>query len=408
MEQTRILYIDDDPANRSLIKHLLALHNLQVSEADTGLKGLAMARQNPPDLILMDVNMPGLDGHETTTRMRGLAELKEIPIIALTANKSEGERELALVAGCNGYISKPIDVDKFPQQISAYLNGYRDTITSDERQRYLDKYSQKLVEHLEAKVLELQESNLRLKKTDKIKSDFITLAAHELRTPISLVCGYAGLLQQSLSENIGLDRIGELSDKIYKAGHRLNDVVNDIINIALIEANEMRYAQQPVKLAEIIRLALSELNPLENGRALNIQIAENIKAMPTITGDAKMLKQAFWNILSNAIKFTPDGGSIWVEGQVSPNNLFISVRDTGIGLSPSDQQAIFEQFYTVGNVAYHSSSKTAFGGGGLGLGLPIAMGIIKAHGGRLWVESERCDPANCPGSTFYLLLPIRA
>ncbi len=415
MADIKVLYIDDDPSNRSLVRQLLSIHGFHVTEADTGLKGLAIARQEPPDLILMDINMPGLDGHETTTRMRSLSELKKTPIIALTATKDEGARQLALAAGCDGYIQKPIDIDKFPGQLLTYLEGYKDTITTDERQHYLDKYNQKLVEHLESKILELQEANARLRKTDKIKSDFITLAAHELRTPISLVYGYANLLQsvaqQFLVENSAINRIGELSSKIYNAVHRLNDVVNDIINIALIESKEIHFTRQPVRLSEIIQAALTELNPAKNGRLLGIHLAESINTLPLILGDKKMLQQAFWNILSNAIKFTPDGGMISVEGEVSSGNeVLISIKDTGIGVNSSDRQAIFEQFYTVGNVAYHSSSKTAFGGGGMGLGLPIALGIIKGHGGQLWVEDTPEGESNSidkQGSTFYVLLPIK-
>ena len=116
-----------------------------------GLKGLAMARSDLPNLILMDINMPGLDGHETTTRMRSIAALEMVPIVAVTARTATGERELALAAGCDGYITKPIDVDRFVHQVISYLEGHKDTMTTDERQRYLGQYSQKLVERLEGK-----------------------------------------------------------------------------------------------------------------------------------------------------------------------------------------------------------------------------------------------------------------
>lgn len=428
----KILYIDDDPINRSLINRLLTSYNFKVLEAQTGLEGITIARREMPDLILMDINMPGLDGHETTTRMRSLASLEKIPIVAVTARITTGERELALAAGCDGYIPKPIDVDTFPNRVMSYLNGYRETITPAQRERYLGQYSQKLVERLESKIVELEEANRRLQKTDKLKSDFITLTAHEFRTPITLVYGYARLLQATVREAAAQDvvqgTIGELSERICQSVQRLNEAVNDILNISLIEADEMHLNWQPINLAEIISLALNELNPTKNGRELNINI-EGLDALPPIMGDRERLQQVFWNLLSNAVKFTPDNGTIVVKGWIvdsfasavntesyaqpdfppPPTNqgVIVFVRDTGIGIDPSEQKAIFEHFYIVGNTDYHTSSKTAFGGGGMGLGLPIACGIIKAHGGRIWVESAGRDVEKNLGSTFYVLLPLR-
>jgi signal transduction histidine kinase len=432
--QKKILYIDDDPVNRSLINRLLTSYNFKVLEAQTGLEGIIIARKEMPDLILMDINMPGLDGHETTTRMRSLPSLEKIPIIAVTARTTRGERELALAAGCDGYIPKPIDVDNFPNQVMSYLEGYRETITSGEREHYLGQYSQKLVERLEAKIVELEEANRRLQKTDKLKSDFITLTAHEFRTPITLVYGYARLLQSTIRdshlEKLAGGMIGELTDKICQSVQRLNEAVNDILNISLIEADEMELEHQPVNLAKIIKAALQELNPVKNNRSLNITL-EDLDTLPPVMGDEERLQQAFWNILSNAVKFTPDGGSILIKGWVmnslsstsdellsSPldfhnpegrggRGVVVLIRDTGIGIDPSEQKEIFEHFYIVGNTDYHTSSKTAFGGGGMGLGLPIACGIIKAHGGRIWVESAGRNVEKNLGSTFYVLLPLK-
>jgi hypothetical protein len=363
--------------------------------------------------------------------MRGLPSLEDIPIIAVTARTTHGERELALAAGCDGYIPKPIDVDGFPTQVISYLEGYRETITSSEREHYLGQYSQKLVERLEAKIVELEEANRRLQKTDKLKSDFITLTAHEFRTPITLVYGYARLLQSTIKDaklkNLAGGMVGELTDKICQSVQRLNEAVNDILNISLIEADEMELEHQPVNLDQIIKAALEELNPAKNNRDLNITM-EDLDKLPLVMGDEERLQQAFWNILSNAIKFTPDGGSVLVKGwlmnslsaasnRVPPSADFdnpeegegvvVLVRDTGIGIDPSEQKEIFEHFYIVGNTDYHTSSKTAFGGGGMGLGLPIACGIIKAHSGRIWVESAGRNVEKNLGSTFYVLLPLK-
>jgi signal transduction histidine kinase len=421
----KVLYIDDDPVNRLLVNRLLTSFSFRVIEAETGIEGIKIARQEIPDLILMDINMPGLDGHETTTRMRTITGLEHTPIVAVTANMTAGDRALALAAGCDGYISKPIDVDKFPEQIMNYLEGRKDTISMAERQHYLGKYSQKLVERLEAKIIELEEANMRLQKVDKLKSDFITIAAHEFRTPITLVYGYSRLLQVAMSQQeLSRDQVGHLADKIYNSVHRLSEVVNDILNIALIEANQMRIEQIPVRVEDILKAALQELSPEKHNRNLQIRL-EDLDKLPSVVGDSERLQQVFWNILSNAIKFTPDGGSILIRGWVAyapgvshselgevtrapaeiEGSIIVMIQDTGIGIDPSEQKEIFNRFYMIEDTTYHSTSKTAFGGGGMGLGLPIAKGIIEAHGGRIWVESPGRNLQGCPGSTFYVLLP---
>lgn len=129
--------------------------------------------------------------------------------------------------------------------------------------------------------------------------------------------------------------------------------------------------------------------------------------LPLIEGDGNQLRLAFSNLLSNAIKFTPDGGHIYVVGRTVGNIVEVLVRDTGIGIPAEEQSRIFEQFYVLGSIEHHSTSKHAFQGGRLGLGLAVAKGIFEAHNGRISVESERRDLDNLPGSTFHIFLPIK-
>jgi signal transduction histidine kinase len=125
-------------------------------------------------------------------------------------------------------------------------------------------------------------------------------------------------------------------------------------------------------------------------------------------GDPERLYQAFYNIINNAIKYTPDGGRITIDGRELPGFVEVRVTDTGIGIAQENQLRIFEKFNRLGDIALHSSGKTKFKGGGPGLGLPISRGIIEAHGGALWVESEGYDETRCPGSTFHIIVPIRS
>jgi signal transduction histidine kinase len=316
-------------------------------------------------------------------------------------------------------------VDNFPHQVISYLDGQRDTMSGPERQHFLGQYSQKLVQRLEAKIIELEQANQKLQKVDKLKSDFITLAAHELRTPITLIYGYARLLQMTTMENCenapAAGSPGDLARRIFDSVHRLNETINDILNISLIESNQMYLVREPISLIQVINAAFRELNRTNPERLLTVGFDHSLTSLPTIIGDPQRLQQVFWNLFSNAIKFTPDGGSISVKGWIvaarpaevvqsfapaSEGGVVVAVADTGVGIDPADQANIFDRFYIVANTAYHSSSKTAFQGGGLGLGLSITRGIIQAHGGGIWVESPGHDSRHTPGSTFFVFLPL--
>ena len=117
----KILYIEDSPSNRLLVRRILVVEDYEVLEAEDGIIGIEIARQEHPDLILMDMNLPDVDGYEMTRRIRATPELADIPIVAMTANVMEGDREKTLAAGCVGYIPKPIDVDELPRQIAGFL-----------------------------------------------------------------------------------------------------------------------------------------------------------------------------------------------------------------------------------------------------------------------------------------------
>ncbi|MFQ5611652.1 MAG: response regulator [Anaerolineae bacterium] len=404
----KILYVEDDVASRVLMSRLLLNSGYEVVEAEDGLSGLQVARRERPDLVLIDINMPDLDGYEVATRLRSLPGLEHVPIVAVTANVMAGDRERAITAGCDGYISKPIDVDELPRQIRAYLNGRRDVVSAKQRQQYLEEHTAKLVKRLEENVIDLKEANRALSKLDKMKTDFVTLAAHELRTPITLVYGYARLLMHNdavTGHPQAMQPVKDLAHRIFDAANRLNEVVNDILNISLIDADEMELDIRPVNLLNVVEFVLEELNPLKKGRQLTVETT-GLDNLPHIPGDEGRLRQVFWNLISNAMKFTPDGGLIRVEASAVEGEVEVIVSDTGIGIDRQEQADIFKRFYVIEDTAYHSSSKTAYMGGGMGLGLTIAQGIVKAHKGRIWVESEGRDSGS--GSRFHVMLPLEA
>ncbi|HLG21500.1 MAG TPA: response regulator, partial [Candidatus Manganitrophaceae bacterium] len=165
MNKKKILYIEDNAENRLLIRRVLEADGYVVIEAEDGSTGISKAESERPDLILMDIMMPGLDGREVTTRLRGIADLQKTPIIALTASVMKGDKERAVAAGCDGYLQKPIDVDRLQDQIEEFLHGKRERLSPEEEVHYLREHNKRLAEKLEQKVKRLSdisEANKRL------------------------------------------------------------------------------------------------------------------------------------------------------------------------------------------------------------------------------------------------------
>jgi signal transduction histidine kinase len=408
-EKTKILYIEDDHASRQLVERVLNSRGYAVYLADDGLQGITIAREKQPQLILMDINLPNMDGREITTRLRSLPNFSNIPIVALTANTSPGSRELALAAGCTGFMTKPIDVLTFPRDVEAFLKGREEPLADGERAEHLKKHAENIVERLEGKVRELEKVNKRLRELDSLKSDFILLVSHELRTPLTLVHGYAHLLEENLQRADGAiptSDLAHIASGLTSGASRMQEVIGEIISVSRIASGKLDLSLGPVRLEHVISDLETQFKEVCLNRRLTLHVG-NLQNLPLIEGDGKQIKMAVSHVLQNAIKFTPDKGQIYVVGRAVKDAVDLIVKDTGIGVPVEEQRHIFDQFYSLGAIEHHSTSKSAFQGGGLGLGLAIAKGIVEAHNGRIWVESERRDPSNPPGSIFHILLPIK-
>jgi signal transduction histidine kinase len=254
-------------------------------------------------------------------------------------------------------------------------------------------------------VNELETLKAKLERLDKSKSNFVSVAAHELKTPLTLIEGYAAMISDNISRES--DSVQMLAQGIHNGIRRLREIVDDMIDVSLLDNNLMSLSFQPMWMNRMLKLEMAEFKPILEQRKQTLEIRAFPGSDELIFGDQERIYQALKNLLSNAIKYTPDGGKITVDGRLLPGFLEVTVADTGIGISQENQLLIFEKFGQLGKVALHSSGKTKFKGGGPGLGLPIAKGIAEAHGGALWVESPGYDEEKCPGSTFHLLLPLR-
>lgn len=290
--------------------------------------------------------------------------------------------------------------DQALQVISALIPCFADAFEKAAQQEMQIK-----IAYLSGQINQVQQT---LEKLDRSKSDFIAVAAHELKTPLTLVEGYTAMLRETLQGQNPDSSQMLLISGIYNGTHRLKTIVDDMIDVSLIDNNLLSLNYQPFWLNRLLHVLHLELEGSIQERKQTLEI----RAFPGIEelnfGDPERLLQVFRNLLTNAIKFTPDSGAIVVDGRKLPGFTEITITDTGIGIDPEDQPLIFEKFTRLGNISLHSSGKTKYKGGGPGLGLHIARGIVEAHGGAVWVESAEYNEETRPGSIFHILLPVRS
>ncbi len=253
---------------------------------------------------------------------------------------------------------------------------------------------------------EMEKVQKQLERVDRSKSAFISVAAHELKTPLTLIEGYASMMDDLTREKKGGD-MEHLLTGMHTGIERLRTIIDDMIDVSMIDNKLLHLNLQPAQFSQIIEQLRREAEPAMQARKLIMDVEEFEGGRQWIYVDSLRITQALRNVISNAVKYTPDHGKITVSGRTLPGFLEIIVKDTGIGISPENQTMIFEKFGQLGSVGLHSSGKTKFKGGGPGLGLPITRGILEAHGGSIWVESAGHDEKKCPGSTFHILIPLR-
>jgi hypothetical protein len=197
----------------------------------------------------------------------------------------------------------------------------------------------------------------------------------------------------------------QMLQAIADASSRLHRVFDEIRNVSLIDADRLDVAQDPLKLEPLVHTVVEDLQSFGHSRDIEFEF-QGLSNLPIIRGDAQRLHEALWNVVSNAMKYTPDGGKICIGGRQIEDTVHITVQDDGVGIPLEEQKRIFDRFYVLEDTSLHRSSTTDFKGGGLGLGLTVTKGIIEAHGGKVWVESAGYDEEELPGSTFHILFPL--
>ncbi|MDM9379927.1 hybrid sensor histidine kinase/response regulator [Chlorogloeopsis sp. ULAP01] len=361
----RILAVDDTPDNLVLLQTILEIEGYSIDLVADGATALEKIEQSPPDLILLDVMMPGLDGYEVTRRIRNHPTMPYIPILLLTAFHDVSVVE-GLDAGADDFIRKPFDQDELLARVRSLLR--------------------------------LKQSLDEQKKLFRQQEDFVSRVTHDLRTPLVAADRMLNLFQQETFCKISREMKQAIAAMI-RSNHNLLDMVNTLLEVHRFEAGKKNLQFDSCNMREIIEEVVQELKPLADEKDLMLKVdASRLNQQDDnaaiVRGDCLELRRVIGNLVGNAIKFTDTGGIELriFETSLPPSNqtwVTIEVKDTGYGIAQEDLATLFERFR-------QGKNKRA----GSGLGLHLSQRILESHGGKISVVSELGK-----GSVFTVSLP---
>lgn len=363
-----VLLVDDDEAGRETLGKILRLKGFAVACAGSGREAIALLRERFYHLVVLDIRLPDASGLDLLADIRGLHE--DVMVILATAYASIDSSIGAMNRGAFSYIIKPFNVDELLAVIGKALEQQR---LSMENRRLLR---------------ELQEANRRLKELDRRKSDFVANVSHEFRNPLTHVKLLFDLLLDGTYGEIN-PRQRELLQRGERSVRRLIRLVTDLLDLAKIEFGAMQLQVQEIEVAPFVREIAASFEPevMAKGIALDVEIQPEVGS---IRGDADKLSEVLINLIGNAVKYTPDGGSVAVKCAGTDDELLLEIADSGPGIPPEYREKVFDKFERI------LIDKKE----GTGLGLPIAREIVMLHRGRIRVEG-----AAGGGSRFLVALP---
>ncbi|MBE9182564.1 response regulator [Oculatella sp. LEGE 06141] len=373
-ESSTVLVLDDSEADRLFLTRQLQQQNCIVSAVDTGAKALALMQAQSFDLVLLDIMMPGMNGYQVLEQIKTDPALHHIPVLMTSAVDDLDSIVRCVELGAEDHLFKPLNPVLLNARVSACLERKR---LRDQEQAYL-------------KQLEAEKSGAEA--ANQAKSAFLANMSHELRTPLNAIIGYSEILQEDLQVEGHTEFIPDL-DKIRTSGKHLLTLINDILELSKIEAGKTELYLERFEVQSLVSEIVNTVQPLAqaNRNSLNVHCAPTVG---TMYADVSKLRQILWNLLSNAAKFT-EHGTILLQVQRHPSGLIVfQVTDTGIGISPEQQQHIFQVFTQADDSVTRKY-------GGTGLGLAISHRFCEMMGGSIEVASQ---PQR--GSTFTLRLPV--
>ena len=369
----RVLIVDDVPANVRLLAGILKVAGYDVCTASNGPEALRKVADESPHVVLLDVMMPGMDGFEVCRRIKAEPATAFLPVVMVTALQETSDRVMALEAGADDFLTKPVDNMEVVSRVKSLVRA--------KRQRD-----------------ELQHAYQELKRLDSLRDSLALMLVHDLRTPLTTMIAPLEMLRKGqLGQLVELQQ--EAVDMCTRGGHRLMALVNELLDINKMESGEMRLDKDVADMLTLTREAVEEVGQLSRSQTTKINI-EVPPDLPAVEVDDDLLRRALMNLVANALKYAPKGGEVNITarttceaGSLSPV-MEVAVQDNGPGIAPEDRQRIFDKFGQVETRKPGRKTST-------GLGLTFCKLAVEAHGGRIWVESE---PGQ--GSTFKFTIPM--
>ena len=377
-ENYKILVIEDEHSIRESYKDMFGFLGFDADLAANGLDGLKMLDKNSYDIVITDLKMPVIDGLETLKRIK--KKNPNIEVIVVTGFATIENAIEAMKHGAFDYITKPASIEHVKVILGRCVSHIKANLENEE----------------------LRNLNESLKLINEIKDKFITITNHELRTPLAVLKGYVELLELNLEEKT--DENDEFLQIIQSTINEMINLVERMHNLSHSEKIIKSYSNERVNINSVILEVAKEMKILFEKRKIDLNVGFNEKEI-YVEGDHDSYKRAFRELLQNSLKFTSGRGKVVVKIKKETNDkkVYISFKDSGIGIPGDKISLIFEPFYEVQDVMHHSTSQTDFMGGGIGVGLCIVNDIINSVKGEIVVESEVGK-----GSTFTVILPTVA
>ena len=366
----KVLLIEDDPANVEMLKYLLGNYGFEVFVAMDGITGIEQALANPPDLILLDIMMIGIDGFETCRRLKADATTRDIPVIFLSARADVVDKVKGLNIGAVDYITKPFQYEEVIARVRNHIliNQQRIEIERlrDEDRKYYEKLS-------------------------AMKDEVMSTASHDLKSPLSVILTSLNLIRDYGKINDEHGR--QLLEAVETSARQMRTLIVDVLDLARIETGHGLLLEN-ISVNAYLKTVFDSTLPLAQTKQIALRFCP-AETDCQVEIDTVRMNQVMNNLFSNAINYTPQWGEVKLIIDVRRRIVLIQVQDNGLGISEEDLPHVFDKFY-------RARSKEHLGQDGTGLGLAIAKSIVEQHKGEIWVEN---NPAE--GTTVNIALPIK-
>jgi signal transduction histidine kinase len=409
-----ILVVDDRDENLLALEAVLSDPGYRIVRARSGREALREVLEQDFALILLDVQMPGVDGYETAVLIRERQRSRQTPIIFLTANDFGSQHVFrGYTVGAVDYLVKPVAPDVLRSKVAVFVELFnkqealrlaQEELESRvaERTRELASANSALSAEIEERVrieqdrvtllAREQAARLEAEAANRLKDEFLATLSHELRTPLNAIMGWAHVLGQSTGDRPTVQRA---ADVIRQNAAAQAQLIEDILDVSRIVGGRLVLDTRAVQMRAVIEDAIDSLAPASAAKMIQVDrlLADGVM----VHGDRDRLQQVVWNLVSNALKFTPKGGRVEVELREEDGEAVIRVTDTGIGIPGDFLPFVFDRFRQADSSMSRRHS-------GLGLGMAIVRHLVELHGGTVSAESE----GEGKGATFRLRLPKRA